>query len=64
MANTDDLTSEQAGELTFTDKELEELERARSMSITFDEDCPETLPEKAVKFRRVNPPRQQHKNLA
>ena len=64
MANTDDLTREQAGELTFTDKELEELERARSMSITFDEDCPETTPEKAVKFRRVNPPRQQHKSLA
>ena len=27
------------------------------MPITFDDDCPETTPEKAVKFRRVNPPR-------
>ena len=25
--------------------------------ITFDADCPETTPERAVKFRRVNPPR-------
>ena len=27
------------------------------MPIVFDEDCPEVTPEKAVKFRRVNPPK-------
>ena len=64
MVNLADMTKEQVEELAFTEKELEELERARNMPITFDEDCPETTPEKAVKFRRVNPPREQHKNLA
>ena len=44
-------------ELAFTPQELEELARAREMPITFDEDCPETTPERAVKFHRVNPPR-------
>ena len=38
-------------------EELKELERARTMPISFDEDCPETTPEKAVKFKRVNPPK-------
>ena len=57
MAKFIDLTKEQIDELAFTEKELEELERARNMSITFEEDCPETTLEKAVKFRRVNPPR-------
>ena len=27
------------------------------MPIVFDEDYPETTPEKVMKFRRVNPPR-------
>ena len=57
MVNRDSLTKEQLKELAFSPEELEELKRARSMPITFDEDCPETTPEKAVKFRRVNPPR-------
>ena len=64
MVNLVDMTKEQAEELAFTDKELEELERARSMPITFDEDCPETTPEMAVKFHRVTPPRGQQKNFA
>ena len=64
MVNLVDLTKEQVKELAFTDKELEELERARSMPITFDEDCPETTPEMAVKFHRVNPPRGQQRSLA
>ena len=64
MVNLTDMTKEQVEELAFSEKELEELERARNMLITFDEDCPETTPEKAVKFRRINPPRQQQKNLA
>ena len=63
MVNLADMIKEQVEELAFTEKELEEIVRARNMPITFDEDCPETTPEKAVKFRRVNPPRQQHKNL-
>lgn len=44
-------------ELAFTQQELEELADARKMPITFDDDCPETTPERAVRFRRVNPPR-------
>ena len=57
MAKFIDLTKEQIDELAFSERELEELERARNMSITFEEDYPEITPEKAVKFRRVNPPR-------
>lgn len=57
MANAADLTRELISELAFTPEELNELERARTMPITFDEDCPETTPERAVKFRRVNPVR-------
>lgn len=55
MANTADMAKELMEELAFTQEELDELKRARSMPITFDEDCPETTPERAVKFRRVNP---------
>ncbi|MEE0401587.1 MAG: hypothetical protein UDN39_06545 [Christensenellales bacterium] len=43
--------------ILFTPEELAELENARKMPITFDEDCPETTPERAIKFKRVNPPR-------
>ena len=57
MGKLDDLTRELKNELTFTHEELKELERARTMPITFDEDCPETTPERAMKFRRVNPVR-------
>ena len=64
MVNLADMTKEQAEGHAFTEKELEELEKARNMPITFDEECPETTPEKAVKFRRVNPPRLQQKNFA
>lgn len=38
-------------------EEIKELETARSMLITFDDDCPETTPERAIKFKRVNPPK-------
>ena len=44
-------------EITERKDELEELKRAREMPIVFDEDCPETTPERAMRFRRVNPPR-------
>lgn len=57
MANAADLTREAMNELAFTPEELKELEQARTMPITFDEDCPETTPERAMKFRRVNPVR-------
>ena len=57
MANGADLTRDVMNELGFTPEELKELERARAMPITFDEDCPETTPERAMKFRRVNPVR-------
>jgi len=39
-----------------TEEELKMLEKARTMPITFDEDCPETTPERAVRFHRVNRP--------
>ena len=39
----------------FTEKELAELESASKMPITYDDDCPETTPEMAMRFRRVNP---------
>lgn len=42
MASAADLTRELKKELAFTPEELKELERARTMPITFDEDCPET----------------------
>lgn len=57
MANTADMTRELKEELAFTQEEVKELEQARTMPITFDEDCPETTPEQAMKFRRVNPVR-------
>ena len=54
MVNMTEMTKELAEELAFTQKELE---RARYMPITFDEDCLEVTPEMAVRFHRVNPPR-------
>ena len=54
MANTS-ITYVEEYDLEFTDDELQELETARKRPISFDEDCPETTPEKAVKFKRVNP---------
>lgn len=57
MVNVSKMSEEMKKELAFTEEELAELERAKTMPITFDEDCPETTPERALKFRRVNPPR-------
>ena len=57
MVNSEGLTKEQMAELAFSREELEELARARKLPISFDEDCPETTPERALKFKRVNPPR-------
>lgn len=57
MVKTSEMSMELKQELAFTKEELAELEAAKKMPITFDADCPETTPERAVKFRRVNPPR-------
>ncbi|MCD7766490.1 MAG: hypothetical protein LUH53_08265 [Lachnospiraceae bacterium] len=52
------VSNEILSDLAFSKEELLELEKARSIQITFDEDCPETTPEKAMRFKRVNPSRQ------
>ena len=44
-------------ELAFSPEALARIEKARNMPIVFDKDCPETTPERAMKFRRVNPPK-------
>lgn len=57
MVNMSNMTEELKKELAFTVEDLKELENARKKPIIFDEECPETTPERAVRFRRVNPPR-------
>ena len=55
MVNTSKYTPQQLAELAFTEEERQQLEKARSMPITYDDDCPEVTPERARKFRRANP---------
>ena len=55
MESTIDFSSVIERKLAFTEKEKEELKRAKAMPISFDEDCPEITPELALKFKRVNP---------
>ena len=38
-------------------EQLDEVRSAAERAIQFDEDCPETTPERALCFRRVNPVR-------
>ena len=57
MVNMIELSDEIKRELAFSEEEKKELEKARNIPITFDEDCPETTPERALRFRRVNPRR-------
>lgn len=57
MVNISDMTLNLTKELAFSEEELRELENARTKEIVCDEECPETTPERALKFRRVNPPR-------
>lgn len=57
MVKTTNMSATLRQELAFTKEELMELEIARHMPITFDYDCPETTPDQAMRFRRVNPPR-------
>ena len=57
MVNIKEISASTAKDLAFSKEELEELEKAKKMPITFDKDCSETTPERALKFRRVNPSR-------
>ena len=57
MVNINNISPDLISELAFSEEELKELDRARTKEITFDVDCPETTPERAKRFRRVNPPR-------
>jgi len=59
MINISEMSSELMKEIAFSEEELKELEIAREKEIIFDGDCPEITPEKAMKFKRVNPPRDQ-----
>ena len=63
MVNVNEITPDLAKELAFSEEELKELKRAKTKEIVFDEDCPETTPERALKFKRVNPPRKKKKAL-
>lgn len=55
MVNMNNLSEDVRKSLAFTPEEIAQLEKARKMPITFDDDCPETTPELAIKFKRVNP---------
>ncbi|MBR1373959.1 BrnA antitoxin family protein [bacterium] len=44
-----------------TPEQIEELEKAQQMPITFDDDCPELTPEQLKKFRRVSEIRQEER---
>lgn len=57
MVNVNEMTDETIRALAFSEDEKAALDRARKMPVVFDEDCPETTPERALRFRRVNPPR-------
>ena len=57
MVNTNGMTKEMIASLAFSEDEKIALAEARKRPVAFDEDCPETTPERALKFRRVNPPR-------
>ncbi|MBQ6409418.1 MAG: hypothetical protein IJJ64_15460 [Butyrivibrio sp.] len=57
MVKISNLSEEQIKELQFTDEEKRQLDEAKRKPLTYDDDCPAVTPEKAVKFKRVNPPR-------
>ena len=56
MENTIDLM--EIKEAVYTQEDYVQLAKLKDRPIEFDEYCPETTPEQAVKFRRVNPVRQ------
>lgn len=57
MVNISSIPKELINELSFSEEEIKELKIAREKPIVFDEDCPETTPERALRFKRVNPSR-------
>jgi len=57
MVNTNGMSEELIKELEFNAQDLKELDAARKKPISFDSDCPELTPEKAILFKRVNPRR-------
>jgi hypothetical protein len=57
MVKISNLSETQIEELRFTDEEKRQLDEARRKPLIYDEDCPAVTPEKAIKFKRVNPPR-------
>lgn len=57
MVNANEMTKEMIVALAFSEDEKKALDKARNTPIVFDADCPETTPEQALKFKRVNPPR-------
>ena len=59
MVNTNGMTKEVIASLVFSEDEKAALAEARKKPVVFDEDCLETTPERALKFRRVNPSRNQ-----
>ena len=59
MVNTNEMTKEMMAALAFSEDEKAALAEARNKPVIFEDDCPETTPERALKFRRVNPPRSQ-----
>ena len=58
MVNISKLTPEQMKELAFTAEEKAQLAKARTMPVTFDEDCPPVTPERAKSFHRANHPQE------
>lgn len=44
-----------AVDIMFTVEELKYLEEAKNRGIKYDDDSPETTPERAMRFRRVIP---------
>ena len=62
MASTRKIDNIVEEEMTFNREELKEIKKAREMSVVFDDEGPEVTPEKAMKFRRVNPRRRVNTN--
>ena len=62
MASTRKIDNIVEEEMTFNREELKEIKKAREMPVILDDDCPEVTPEKAMKFRRVNPRRRVNTN--
>ncbi len=63
MVNANIMTPDLIKELAFTKEDLDKLAKARMKPIVFDEDCPEVTPERALKFRRVNPKTEREERL-